>query len=93
MSFREYYTETKQRKLSFLKKRYLVKFPLLKTIYYGLSDTHLRYGCQIWGQNQNKIVEPIKRKQIKALQILNFKGPQESINYLYKESKIDKIAS
>ena len=32
------------------KIRYYVKFPLLRTIYYAPFDTHLRYGCQIWGQ-------------------------------------------
>ena len=73
------------------KIRYFVKFPLLRTIYYALFDTHLRYGCQIWGQNQSKIVEAKKRTQNKALRILNFKGPQESVDYLYKESKIDKL--
>ena len=57
------------------KIRYFVKFPLLRTIYYALFDTHLRYGCQIWGQNQSKIVEAIKTTQNKALWILNFKGP------------------
>ena len=73
------------------KIKYFAKFPLLRTIYYALFDTHLRYGCQIWGQNQSKIVEVIKRTQNKALRILNFKGPQESVDYLYKESKIDKL--
>ena len=33
------------------KIRYFVKLPSLRTIYYALLDTHLRYGCQIWGQN------------------------------------------
>ena len=33
----------------------------------------------------------MKRTQNKALWILNFKGPQESVDYLYKESKIDKL--
>ena len=37
------------------KIRYFVKFPLLRTIYYAIFDTHLKYGCQIWGQNQSKI--------------------------------------
>ena len=69
------------------KIRYFVKFPLLRTIYYALFDTHLRYGCQIWGQNQSKIVEAIKKTQNK----LNFKGSRESVDYLYKESKIVKL--
>ena len=73
------------------KIRYFVKFPLLRTIYYALFDTHFRYGCQTWGQNQSKIVEAIIRTQNKALRILNFKGPQESVDYLYEESKIDKL--
>ena len=23
---------------------------ILKTVYYSLFDTHLRYACQVWGQ-------------------------------------------
>ena len=57
------------------KIRYFAKFVLLRTIYYALFNTQLRYGCQIWGQNQCKIVEMIKGTQNKALRILNFKGP------------------
>ena len=71
------------------KIRYFVKFPLLRTIYYALLDTHLRYGCETQGQNQSKIVEAIKRTQNRVLRILNFNGPQESVDYLYQESKID----
>ena len=29
------------------KTRYYVKFPLLRTLYYALFDSHLRYCCQI----------------------------------------------
>ena len=55
------------------------------------SDMGVRYGGQIWGQNQSKIVEAIKRTLNKALQILNFKGLRESFDYLHTESKIDKL--
>ena len=41
------------------------------------------YECQIWGQKQSKIVETVERIQNTALQILNFKGPQELIENLY----------
>ena len=44
-----------------------------------------------WGQNQSKVIEAIKRTQNKTLQILNFKGLQESVDYLHKESKIEKL--
>ena len=51
----------------------------------------LRYGCQIWEQNQSKIVEEIGRAQNKALHMLNSNGPQELVDYLYKDSKIDQL--
>ena len=91
----KYHLENLKLKLNrancFLSKiRYFFKFLLLRTIYYALFDTHLRYGCQIWGQNQSKIVEAIERTQNKVLRILNFKCPRELVeNYLYKESKLD----
>ena len=53
----------------------------------------INYGCEIWGQKQNKIVEVIERTQNKALRILNFKGPQELVDNLYKDSKINKLKS
>ena len=52
---------------------------------------HLRYGCQIWGQSQSKIVKEIGRTQNKALQMLNSNGAQELVDYLYKDSKIDQL--
>ena len=73
------------------KIRYYVKFPLLQTIYYALFDSHLRYGRQIWGQRQNESIESIEKTQNKAIRILNFKGPREGGENLYKESKIDKV--
>ena len=43
------------------------------------------------GQNQSETAEAIERIQNKALRVLNFKGPRELVDYLYKESKIDKL--
>ena len=71
--------------------RYYVKFPLLRTIYYALFDSHLRYGCQIWGQKQSQNVEAIEQTQNKALQILNLTGPCQRADYLYIEFKINKL--
>ena len=68
-----------------------VKFPLLQTKYYALFDSHLRYGCQIWGQRQNEYIESVEKIQNKAIRILNFKGPREGDKNIYKESKIDKV--
>ena len=36
-------------------------------MYYGLFDTHLRYGSQTWGQKQSKTVETIEMTQNKVL--------------------------
>ena len=69
------------------KIRYYVKFPLLRTMYYALFDSHLRYGCQIWGQRQNEYIESIEKTQNKAIRNLDFKGTREGAENLYKESK------
>ena len=73
------------------KVRYYVKFPLLWTICYALFDSHLRYGCQIWGQRRNEYIESIEKTQNKAIRILNFTGPGEEAEKLYKQSKTDKV--
>ena len=57
------------------KTRYYVKFPLLRTLYYALFDSHLRYCCQIWGQKQSPTAETSERTQNKAL--------REESDYLY----------
>ena len=77
----------------FSKIIYFVHFSFLRTIYYPLFDTPLRYRCQIWEKNQSNIVEVIERTQNKVLRILNFKVSQELIDYLYKKSKINKLKS
>ena len=33
-------------------------------------DSHLRYGCQIWGQRRNEYIESIEKTQNKAIRIL-----------------------
>ena len=73
------------------KIRYYVKFPLLRTIYYALFDSHLRYVCQICGQRQNEYIESIEKTQNKAIRILDFNGTREGAENLYKESKIDQV--
>ena len=47
----------------------------------------VKYGDKI----KVKFVEAKKKTQNKALRILNFKCPLESVDYFYKESKIDKL--
>ena len=64
-----------------------VRAPLLRAIYFVIFDPHLRYGCQIWGQNKNYVVENIEKIQNKAIIILNFKSPRAEASNLYEEIK------
>ena len=43
--------------------RYYVSADTLKTIYYALFDSHMRYACQIWGQCHSKTFEMIQNAQ------------------------------
>ena len=62
-----------------------VRAPLLRTIKFAIFDPHLRYGCQIWRQNKNYVVENIEKIQNKAIRILNFKCPRADASNLSKE--------
>ena len=53
--------------------RHQVSNSLLKTIYFALFDSNLRYAAQVWGQGGNNVVDVIKRTQNKALQIISLK--------------------
>ena len=73
------------------KIRHYVSHDVLKTIYHALFESHLRYGCEIWGQTSNLKLINLEKLQNKALRILNFKGPLYSSNILYKETSIIKL--
>ena len=49
------------------KIRHYATAPLLRTIYFSIFDPHLRYGCQIWGQNKNYADENIEKLQNKQV--------------------------
>ena len=55
------------------KLRHHLPSDILKTVYYSLFDTHLRYACQVWGQSNSDILVMVQRAQNKALRIINFK--------------------
>ena len=67
------------------KRRYHVDSKLLKTIYSAVFESHLRYGCQLWGQTLTQAMNKIEKIQNKALRIINFKAPWQSSAPLYKE--------
>ena len=64
-----------------------------KTIYYSISNMHLIYACEIWGQEQNsRLFKKLIKLQEKALRIINFRNSNENANPLFKENQILKIS-
>ena len=70
------------------KLRHHLPSDILKTIYYFLFDTHLRYACQVWGQSNSDILVMVQRAQNKALRITNFKEGRHPNEPLFTETKI-----
>ena len=73
------------------KLRHCISADILKTIYYALFDSHMRYACQIWGQSHSKTFDMIQTTQSKALRIINFKESMEPSEPLYQKLKINKL--
>ena len=69
------------------KLRYYISADILKTIYYALFDSHMRYACRIWGQGHSKTFDMIQSAQNKALRIINFKQSMEPSEPLYQKLK------
>ena len=73
------------------KIRYFTSKELLRTIYYALFDSHLRYGCQIWGQSNAQLINEIALLQRKGLRIITFNERNTPTDPLYKDLKIFKV--
>ena len=72
-------------------RHYVPKF-LLKTIYYSIFNSHLIYGCEIWGQNQNNVlVHRLQKLQEKAVCLINFETDTNVVGRLLKDSNILKL--
>ena len=54
------------------KVRHFTSQHLLKTLYYSLFNSHLIYGCQVWGQYQGTEFKKIETLQEKAIRIIKF---------------------
>jgi len=63
--------------------RHYVPTNLLIQIYYGQFYSHLTYGCQLWGFNENQIL-PTIILQKKAIRLLSFSHFQAHTNPLFK---------
>ena len=55
------------------KIRHYVPTFLLTTIYDSIFNSHLIYGCEVWGQNQNNVlVLRLQKLEEKAVCLINF---------------------
>ena len=68
------------------KLRHHLPSDILKTVYYSLFDTHLRYVCQVC--RDNEILVMVQRAQNKALRIINFKEERHPSAHLYTDKDI-----
>ena len=56
-----------------------------------IFDSHLRHGCQIWGQKDSQEFKSKTTVKNKGRRILNFKGSLEHSSPLYRKKKILKL--
>ena len=73
------------------KLRYYIKPDHLRTVYFAIFDSIMRYALQVWGQNKNTTFKEIEKLQNKAIRIMCFKSKLEPTKLLYRELKILKI--
>ena len=56
------------------KTRYYLPPNLQRTSCFSIFGLHLRYGCQIWGQQKSQHTHDIENLQCKAIRIMKFKS-------------------
>ena len=62
---------------------------ILKTVYFSLFDTHLRYACQVWGQSNSDITSHGSKSSKQSPKNNNFQGRKTSkCTSLYTKAKI-----
>ena len=73
------------------KVRHFVEKETLRSIYFGIFSSNSTYGCQVWGQIKTKAFNRLESLQNKAIKVINFANPRESVTPLYKAARILKI--
>ena len=73
------------------KVRHFVEKETLRSIYFGIFSSNITYGCQVWGQIKTKAFNRLESLQNKAIKVINFANPRESVTPLYKAARILKI--
>ena len=70
--------------------RHYLSQKLLTQIYYGQFYSHLTYGCQLWGQNENAIAHIITQQK-KAIRLMSFAHYQAHSSPLFKNLNVLKL--
>ena len=68
------------------KLRYIliyIKPDLLRTVYFAIFDSMLRYALQVWGQNKTITFKEIEELQNRSIRIKCFKSKLEPTKTLY----------
>ena len=74
------------------KLRYYVSPSILRSVYFAIFDSRLRYSCQVWGQSSQGNISCLKSLQDKALRIMNFKMSRDNCEQLYHSTSILKFS-
>ena len=62
----------------------------LRSIFHAIFSSHMKYGCQIWGQDSIN-TRTIQKLQDSALRIINFQNFRDSANPLYIKEQVLKL--
>ena len=73
------------------KARHYLETKELLSIYHATFSSHLTYGCQIWTQHNNPLINKIISIQKTALRTLTFSDMKAHTNPLFKALKILKF--
>ena len=73
------------------KIRHYVNYETLINIYHAIFGSHLRYGCQVWGQIKHNSLKKVSSLQNRAMKIIHFQPLISSSDLLYYLSKTVKL--
>ena len=74
-------------------RHYLKEDPTnLLSLYHSIFSSHMLYGCQVWGQTDNKYVKKIQTLQNNAIRLISFAETfYDHVSHLYKDYKLLKL--
>ena len=70
------------------KLRHYIPYSVLREVYYALFSSHMRYGCQVWGQKNTYITNRIFLLQKCAIRVITSSLPLTPSKQLFGNLKI-----